>query len=120
DGAGGRHLGIDAAIGMAETAQQGCRNVEVADASAGFHVGGGAAYDALDDPRTRLRADCEFLAEKIEFPPGGPALYIEIAAKAQRIERTPHHAFDRADRGKIDDRDHLLGDVGKAVALSGE
>src|SRR5712671_6153028 len=71
---------------------------------------------ALDDSRTCLRTDCDFLAEKVEFAPGRPTFHIEIAAKSQWIDRTPNKAFDGADRGEVDDGNHLLGDVRKAMA----
>src|SRR5579884_3936 len=116
DRAGLRHLGVDAAVGMAEVAQQCCRNVEIADAAAGFHVGGGAARDTLDDLRARLRPDCDFLPEKVEFAPGGPAFHIKVAAKPQWIDRMPRHGFDGGERGEVDDRNDLLGDVRKTMA----
>ena len=60
----------------------------------------------------------ELLADEIELAPGRPALDIDIAAKAQRIDRHADHVLDRRDRGEVDDRDHLAGDVGKAVAAA--
>src|SRR5215831_14532967 len=100
---------------MANGAQECCRNVEIPNARAGFHIGG-AAHDALDDSRTRLRTDYDVLAEKVEFAPGRPTFHVEVTAKPQWIDRAPNHAFDGGDRGEVDDRNHLLGDVGKAMA----
>ena len=55
-------------------------------------------------------------SEQVEFVPGRPAGDIEIAAKAQRIDRRADRGLDRRDRGEVDDRDDLLGHVGEAVA----
>ena len=54
--------------------------------------------------------------EQIELVPGRPAFDIEIAAEAQRMDRRTDHILERRDRGEVDDRDHLPGDVGEAVA----
>src|SRR5260370_22150295 len=100
---------------MSKGAQKSWRNIEIPDPRAGFHIGGGAAHDALDDSRTRLRTNCDLLAEKVEFAPGGPTFHIEVAAKPQWIDRTPNHAFDDGDRGEIDDGNHFPGGIGKTI-----
>src|SRR5258706_2103743 len=105
---------------MTKGAQESWRNVEIPDARAGFYIGGGAAHNALDDSRTGLRADRDVLAEKVEFAQGRPTFHIEVAAKPQWIDRTPNHAFDGGDRGEVDDGNHLLGDVRKAMTRRGQ
>src|SRR5947209_9513080 len=113
------HLGIDAALAMTEAALQRGRDIEVARGGVGVDVDGGAAADALDDPEAGT-ADRERLAEQIELAPGRPAAHIEIGAETQRMHRPPDDSFDLLQRPEIDDRDHLLGDVGKAVARTGQ
>src|SRR5258708_2573642 len=120
DGAADGHLGVDAAVRMTKGAQESWRNVEIPDARAGFHIGGGAAHNVLDDSRTRLRTDRDVLAEQVEFAPCRPTFHIEVAAKPQWIDRTPNHALDGRDRGEVDDGNHLLGDVRKAMTRRGQ
>ena len=66
---------------------------------------------------SRARADGEFGADQAELVPGRPALDVEVAAEAQRVNRRADHGLDRRHRGEIDDRDDLGGDIREAVVL---
>src|SRR5205807_9636973 len=83
------YLGVHAAVGVPEAAQQRLGYREVARASVGIDVGGRATHDPLYDLEPRVLADRNLLAEQIELLPGRPALDIDVAAKAQRIDRRP-------------------------------
>ena len=109
-------LGINPAIAVAEIAHQRFRDIQVAEPGVGIDVGRGTADDALDDFEAHVAADREFLADEVELAKGLPALDIDIAAKAQRIDRRADHVLDRGDRGEVDDGDDFAGDVGEAVA----
>ena len=110
------HLRVNTAIAVAEMVHQRLGYFEVAVPDADQR-GGGAADDALDDFETGVTSDREFLADLIELAPGLPAFDIDIAAEAQWIDRSADHILDRGDRGEVDDRDDLAGDVGEAVAV---
>src|SRR6478672_2995998 len=56
-------------------------------------------------------------SDKIELAPGWPACDIDIAAEAQRVDRRIDYILERGDRGEVNDRDYLAGDVGEAVAV---
>ena len=64
-----------------------------------------------------MGADAHLFADKIELAPGRPACDIDIAAEAQRIDRRIDYILERGDRGQVNDRDYLAGDVGEAVAV---
>ena len=117
DLAAGDDLGIDAAVGVAEIVHQRARNRHVADAGVGIDLRGRATLDALDHLEPGL-ADREFAVEQVEFMPGRPAVDIDIAAKAQWIDRRPGRVFDLCHRGEVDDGDHLLRHVREAVAFA--
>jgi hypothetical protein len=84
--AAGDHLGIDAAIGMAEALHQRMRDIEVARGGVGIDVDGGATFDPLHDLQARVAND-QGPVEQAEFVPGRPAPDIEIGAEAQRSDR---------------------------------
>ena len=115
DAPGRDHLGIDAAIGVIEALHERMRDRQVADAGAGLDLGRGAAADALDDLEPRLRSDREGAAHELELVPRRPSLDMEIAAKAQRIDRRADDRLDGSDRSEIDDGYDLLRHVGEAV-----
>src|SRR6266568_407939 len=108
------HLGIDAAIHMAEVARERGRDFEVALGGLGIDVDGRAADDALDHLQPGL-TDRECLADQVELGPGRPALDVEIGAEAQGMHGAPEHGLDGTDAVEIDDRHDLAGDVGEAV-----
>ena len=62
------------------------------------------------------RSDRDLRVEQIELVPGRPACDVEIAAEAERMDRSAGGVLQRRDRGEVDDRDHLPRHVGKAVA----
>ena len=88
-------------------------------AGIGIDIDGGAADDALDHLEPVV-ADRERPVEQVELMPGRPALDIEVGAEAQRMDGVADHVLDGAEAGEIDDRDHLAGDVRKAVARAGQ
>ena len=96
---------------------QHARNRQVADAGVGIDLGRGATHDALDDLQPRRGPIAISASEQIELMPGRPALDVEIAAEAQRIDRRARGVLQRGDRGEVDDRTHLARDVGEAVAV---
>ena len=98
---------------------QRLRDREVARAGVGIDIDGGAADDALDHLEPDV-ADGERPVEQVELVPGRPALDIEVGAEAQRMDGVVDHALDGAQARQVDDRDHLAGDVGKAVARAGQ
>jgi hypothetical protein len=49
-----------------------------------------------------------------EFVPGRPAADVDVGAEAQRVHGCTDRAFDRTQRGEVDDRDHLARYVGEA------
>src|SRR5262249_14573712 len=53
---------------------------------------------------------------EVELVPRRPALDVDIAAEPQRIDRRSRGGLKRDDRGEIDDRNDLAGDIGEAVA----
>src|SRR5262249_3245863 len=53
---------------------------------------------------------------EVELVPRRPALDVDIAAEPQRIDRRSRGGLKRDDRGDIDDRNDLAGDIGEAVA----
>ena len=65
------HLGIDAAIGVAEALHQRARNGQVADAGVGIDVGRRAALDAFDylQPRGRCRSRVRGRADRTRARP---------------------------------------------------
>src|SRR6266700_4169654 len=106
------YLAINPAIRVTEGAQR-VRNCKIANAGVRIDAGRGTAHDALDDLEPCVRPDCDLLAHKLELAPGGPAGHVDIAAKAQRMHWRANRILDRRDRGKIDERHDLPGDVGK-------
>ena len=74
-----------------------------------------AAHDAFDHLEPGGGACRQDLAEEVKLAPGRPTLDIDVGAKAQRMHGNAHQLLDRADRIKVDDRDHLAGDIGEAV-----
>src|ERR1041385_2438203 len=86
------HLGVNAAIGMAEIPHQRIGDLEIADAGVRIDIGGGATHDAFDDLEPRALPDRNLAAEKIKLGPRRPALDIHVGAEAQRIDR---HAENR-------------------------
>src|SRR5262249_38495970 len=83
-------------------------------AGVGIDVGRRATHDPLDDLEPHPQADRDLLPDQIELAPGWPAGDVEVAAKSQRMDRHADDAFDCGNRSEVDDRDHLVGDVGKA------
>jgi hypothetical protein len=71
DGAGAGHLGIDAALIVAEAAHKGCGDIEVARGGVGIYIDGGAAGDVLDHLQPRL-SDRERPAEQNSCQAGQP------------------------------------------------
>src|SRR5262249_33838352 len=110
------HLAMDPAIGVAAAMQQRLRDREIANTGIGTDVGRRTAHDGLDDLEPRARADRDLLPDEIKLVPRRPARHVDIAAKTQRMDGSADRAFDRGDRGEVDDRDHLARDVGEAEA----
>src|SRR5262249_51306911 len=110
------HLAVHAAIGMAEVAQQRFRDRKVAHAGVGIDVGCRATHDPFHDLDPSTFTDRNLLAEQVELEPRRPALDIDIATKAQRIDRRSDRGLEGSDRCEIDDRHDLARNVGKAMA----
>jgi len=83
------HLGVHAAVGVPEAAQQRLRYREVARAGVGIDVGGCTAHDPLHDFSAVRLSPSNLLIEEIKLVPRRPALDIDVAAKAQRIQPAP-------------------------------
>ena len=108
--------GVDAAIRVIEGLHQRRGNREIADAGIRIDIDRGAAHDALGHLQPR-GADRDLLPEQAEFVPGRPACDVQVGAEAQRMDRHADHGLDRRHGRKIDDRDHLGGDIREAVAV---
>ena len=110
------HLGIDAAIGVAEGLHQRARDRQVADAGVGIDLGRGAAHDALDDLQPR-RADRRSRASSSNSCHAGQPSTWRLPRKRSGSTGAPAASSTCGDRGEVDDRHHLLRHVGEAVAL---
>src|SRR6266404_834356 len=118
NGAAGDDLGIDPAIGVAEAAHQGVRDIEVAHGAFRIDVDGGAPDDSLHDLQPGF-ADGKRLTEQIELVPGRPAREIHVGSKPQRVHRLADEIFDGGDAMEIDDGDNFFRDIRKAVIDAG-
>src|SRR5262249_39800272 len=114
------YFGVHTTVGVVEIFQQRTGNGEVANARVRIDIGRRTTLDALDDLQPRSPADRQGLIEKTEFVPCGPAGDIQVASKAQRINRRPSGVFHGRDRGEVDDRNDLSGHIRKTVAILSE
>src|SRR5262249_32295582 len=112
----GDDLRIDAAVAMAEAAQQGFGNCQIADARTRINVRRRTAYDALHHPQPCRWSDRKVLVEQFELSPRRPPLDIDVAAEPERVDRRAEDSRELCDRRHIDDRHDLACNVGEAVA----
>src|SRR3954467_10935252 len=101
DGAALDNLGIDAAIHVAETAHERRRDVEIAYPARRVDIGRGAALDALRHLQAQTRRSLELSVDEVELGPGGEPFDLEVAAKAQRIDRRADQLLDRGDACEV-------------------
>jgi hypothetical protein len=64
----------------------------------------------------RRRPD-ELSADKVELGPCVQAFDLEVAAKAQRVDRRADHVLDRGDAREVDERNEAAAGIGEAEAL---
>src|SRR5262245_3574653 len=114
------HFGVHTTVGVVEIFQKRTGDGLVANAGVRIDIGRGTTLDTLDDLHLRGLPDRQDLIEEIELAPCRPACNIEVAAKAQRIDRRAHGIFHGCDRRQVDYRYDFSGHVRKTMASPSE
>ena len=111
------HLAIDAAIGVAEASASASAGI----ARSRMPVSGSTLVAAQRTMRltifsrasSPIAISCPSRSNSCQ---AGQPRDVDVAAKAQRMDRRADRVFERGDRGEIDDRDDLARDIREAVA----